>query len=232
MPLHDDPSYPKTSIDGRLAQGGLADQAGPPLTGRLYLRAFDEAGAEHRLILDPRYYGLFLEVDGDAYILAEATVAPRFIPSAGSGPQLPALPQEADALIPRDLLWSHVQAAATAIDPRIVLGICYQESSFRNWRVHMDGTGAGLFGLDDGGLLPDFERWSGLQCGRGQNHIVIPPELQIRYACEQLGRYATQFGGDSYAAARAWHRGVGLMNDAHGQQYEALIRAHVQELFG
>lgn len=115
-------------------------------------------------------------------------------------------------------------------DPGVVAGILYQESGFRNYRVHNDGTGHGLVGLDDNGLLPDFERWSGLHIGRGANAAVIPPESQIRYLAKMLADW-TQKYGDAYAGARAWHRGEGLMNDARGQQYEQLIRTHAANLY-
>lgn len=130
-------------------------------------------------------------------------------------------------------LYPHMEAACAefGFDPKVLAAICYQESGFRNWRVHHDGTGAGLFGFDDNGLLPDFERWSGLSVGRGYSHAIIPPEIQIRYASYQLKRYADHYG-DVWAAARAWHRGGGLMNDTRGQQYEQTIRAHVRTLFG
>lgn len=116
------------------------------------------------------------------------------------------------------------------IDPRVVAGVAYQESGLRNWRVHADGTGAGLFGLDDGGLLPDFERWSGLVIGRGRQHAMIPPARQIEYASMQLAAYARQYG-DAWTACAVWHRGEGLYRDQRGTDYIGLIRAHVQRLF-
>lgn len=122
-------------------------------------------------------------------------------------------------------------AAEFGADEGVVAGIVEQESGFRNWRVHRDGTGHGLVGLDDNGLLPDFERWSGLSVGRGASAAIIPPELQIRYLARFVAAETRKFG-DPYAAARAWYRGEGLMDDAAGQHYEALIRAHVAELYG
>ncbi len=140
---------------------------------------------------------------------------------------------EPDHLFSFAELWPVIQAASRThqVDGRVIAGICRQESGFRNWRVHRDGTGHGLFGLDDNGLLPDFERWTGVQVGRGYRADIIAPELQIEYACYQMARYTAKFG-DPYTAARAWHRGERLMWDQLGANYEALIRAHVRALFG
>lgn len=124
----------------------------------------------------------------------------------------------------------HAAAREYGADERVMAGVAYQESGFRNWRVHHDGTGHGLIGLDDNGMLPEFERWSGTHVGRGAGAAIIPPELQIRYLAYQLKRYADLYG-DFYAAARAWHRGGRLMNDSLGHNYERLIRAHINDLF-
>jgi len=129
-------------------------------------------------------------------------------------------------------LWPTIQAAAAqyGADPQIVAAIMAQESSFRNWRGHRDGTGHGLFGLDDNGLLPDFEQWSGLRVGRGQQASSIPPRPQIEFAARILAAFTQQFGS-AINAARVWHRGPGLWQDAQGDFYESRIRAHLQELF-
>jgi hypothetical protein len=116
-------------------------------------------------------------------------------------------------------------------DYRVIAGIAYQESGFKNWRVHADGTGFGLFGLDDNGLLPDFERWSGLSVGRGASHRPVTPNQQIEYAAYQLARYQTQLG-DPILAAQAWHRGMGGYADSLGVNYGNLIRSHITRLFG
>jgi hypothetical protein len=146
---------------------------------------------------------------------------------------MPDLTDEPDHLFTFEELWPTISAAGAELgfDAQVLAGIIEQESGFRNWRVHRDGTGHGLLGLDDNGLLPDFERWSGLSIGRGQAAASIPIVPQIRYAAHALADYAGRLGGP-YAAARAWHRGEGLMDDAAGQHYEQLIRAHVAELFG
>lgn len=118
---------------------------------------------------------------------------------------------------------------------RVLAAITYQESGFRNWRVHHDGTGHGLIGLDDNGMLPDFEDWLGVSrgtVGRGYDAQVIPVGSQLRYLAFAIGRYGSRYGGDDYAAARAWHRGPGLMDDWRGLNYEQLIRAHIVTLFG
>ena len=141
------------------------------------------------------------------------------------------LPDEPDRRFTLNDLWPTIVAYSTNFDPRIVAAVAYQESGFKNYVVHADGTGYGLFGLDDNGLLPDFERWSGILVGRGHNHKSISPTHQIAYAAYQLARYQSAYG-DAYSACRAWHRGGGLMNDSRGQNYEALIRQHVKTLFG
>jgi hypothetical protein len=155
--------------------------------------------------------------------------APEPIPM----PQSPDLTDEPDHLFSFEELWPTIKAAGDefGFDAQVLAGIMEQEGGFRNWRVHRDGTGHGLLGLDDNGLLPDFERWSGITVGRGQSAISIPIAPQIRYAAHALADYADRLGGP-YAAARAWHRGEGQMNDTRGQQYETLIRAHVADLFG
>jgi hypothetical protein len=80
-------------------------------------------------------------------------------------------------------------------------------------------------------MFPGFEQWSGLNIGRGSSAASIPIVPQIRYAAKVLADYAKKYGGP-WAAARAWHRGEGNMNDARGQNYEQLIRGHVHDLFG
>lgn len=114
--------------------------------------------------------------------------------------------------------------------PKVLAAICYQESTFINWRVHRDGTGHGLFGLDDNGLLPDFERRFNMTIGRGPTANIIPIQPQIEYTKSVLQFYSLKYGGP-YAAARVWHRGESMYQDALGDIYEQKIRQHVQELF-
>jgi SH3-like domain-containing protein len=143
------------------------------------------------------------------------------------------LTDEADHYFGFAVLWPHIQVAAGKFgaDAQVIAGIMYQESGFKNVRVHNDGTGHGLFGFDDNGLLPDFEQWSGIQVGRGQAAISIPPRPQMEYCARIIAAYTLQFG-NAINAARVWHRGAGLWQDDRGQNYENLIRAHIQELFG
>lgn len=116
-------------------------------------------------------------------------------------------------------------------DPHVVAAVGWQESKFRNYTVHDDGTGFGLFGLDDNGMLPAFEQWSGLSVGRGAGHGRVSPDKQIEYTTMQLKRYADVYG-DPILATQAWHRGGGAYLDERGVNYGNLIRAHMRTLFG
>ena len=133
-----------------------------------------------------------------------------------------------EALFPRIQFW----AAQFGADSRVLAGIVQQESGFKNFLVHFDGTGHGLIGLDDNGLLPDFEQKMGIFVGRGHNAISIPPDLQMQYLAMTIAAMARDHGGDSFAAAREWHRGRGLMNDSLGFRYQSLIEGHIKILFG
>lgn len=113
---------------------------------------------------------------------------------------------------------------------RILAAIAKQESGFKNYRVHFDGTGHGLFGLDDNGMLPSFEQFSGISVGRGATANIIPIEPQIEFAKHILSQYSQKYGGP-YQAARVWHRGEGQYQDTLGDKYEALIRQHEIDLF-
>jgi len=143
------------------------------------------------------------------------------------------LPNEPDHHFGFQALRATIEAAAGEFgaDMKVVAAILAQESGFTNWRVHRDGTGHGLIGLDDNGLLPDFERWSGLSCGRGFNAISIPPGLQIRYCAKTIAAYTRTYGS-AYNAARVWHRGPNLWTDQLGDIYEDLIDGHIGRLFG
>ena len=149
-------------------------------------------------------------------------------PDDGSG-----LSDEPDFAFGFEALWPYIQASAAkyGADPQVIAAIMEQESGFTNWRVHRDGTGHGLFGLDDNGLLPDFEEWSGLSCGRGQGAISIPPGPQIDYCCKTIAGLSSEYGS-AFNAARVWHRGPGLWQDDRGAGYGQLIRDHIAELFG
>jgi LysM repeat protein len=161
------------------------------------------------------------------------------VPAApGEGPERPAgpgeeLPDVPDARLGFAALWPSIAecAARYETDARVLAGIICQESDFVNWRVHRDGTGHGLIGLDDNGLLPDFERWSGRAFGRGEGCASIPAALQVEYLARIIAASARQHGGDALAAARQWHRGPRLMDDERGWHYQALIQGHIARLF-
>ena len=78
--------------------------------------------------------------------------------------------------------------------------------------------GAALLGVIDL-LTPDLRVPSAAGVAQARRNAVARTEL------------AQEFGS-AYNAARVWHRGPGLWQDAAGDNYEALIRRHVQELFG
>jgi SH3-like domain-containing protein len=157
-------------------------------------------------------------------------VASEFLQPVEDGGELSNAP---DHFFGFEILWPHIQAAAGEFgaDARMIAAIMKQESGFQNRRVHDDHTGHGLFGFDDNGLLPDFEQWSGLACGRGDNAISIPPGPQIRYCAKTVAAFTSTFGS-AINAARVWHRGPSLWRDARGDNYEELMRAHIRSLFG
>jgi hypothetical protein len=145
-----------------------------------------------------------------------------------------ALTDDADHVFGFEVLWPYIQASAAkyGADAEVIAAIMKQESGFANIRVHNDGTGHGLFGLDDNGLLADFEKFSGLSCGRGQTARSIPPLPQIDYCARTIAAYTSDPEiGTAINAARAWHRGGRLWRDEFGQIYEDLVRGHIQTLF-
>ncbi len=149
------------------------------------------------------------------------------------GPRpLTTLPQARDARIDKAALapWIEKYAGQYGVDPRLVAAVVAQESSFINHGVHRDGTGHGLIGLDDNGLLPDFEAWSGVRVGRGRRAATIAPEKQIEFLARTLADFTERVGGDAWEAVRAWHAGMGGRNRANGVGYEALIRGRLPEI--
>ncbi len=106
------------------------------------------------------------------------------------------LPQGRDAQLSLQMLWPYIQKYAEkyGVDPRVLAGIIAQESGFKNYGVHRDGTGHGLIGLDDNGLLPSFERWSGQHFGRGASARTIPPELQVEFLAKTMAEYKQRHG--------------------------------------
>ncbi len=165
-------------------------------------------------------------------------------PSGPTGPTGPAptgpLTNEMNHQFSLNETWPYIKHYANqyGFDPRTLAGMIQQESTFKNYQVHFDGTGHGLLGLDDNGLLGDFEGWvrrnkpgqEGYSAGRGSSAQSIPPDWQIEYAAQKLASFKNAYGSDM-AAARAWHRGPGLMNDSLGYRYQNLIQGHMNNLF-
>jgi LysM repeat protein len=146
------------------------------------------------------------------------------------------LSPEPNAFLGFAAVFPHLQVVGErhGTDARILAGIIEQESGFVNFRVHHDGTGHGLAGLDDNGLLPDFERFCGVApgaFGRGQDARTLNPEQQLEYLATTIAAFTRQFGS-RMAAARCWHRGPGRMDDARGFGYQSLIQSHILRLFG
>ncbi|HYV46525.1 MAG TPA: LysM peptidoglycan-binding domain-containing protein [Myxococcaceae bacterium] len=162
-------------------------------------------------------------------------------PTPGPGPVPPGpLTNEMNHQFSLPETWPSIKQYSNqyGLDPHVLAGMMYQESGFKNWQVHADGTGHGLLGLDDNGLLPDFEQWvrankpgqESYSAGRGAGASSIPPDWQIEYSAQKLASMSRAYGGD-FAAARAWYRGPGGMNDSMGYHYENLIRSHIANLF-
>ena len=171
-----------------------------------------------------------IEVGQRIVIPAAGSVAPARVRLQTDAGEIPDTP---DLVIGFPRLWPVIQAAAGEFraDGQVMAGIVHQESSFKNFRVHGDGTGHGLIGLDDHGLLPAFEAWSGMAVGRGAAAVSIPPGLQMRFLARTIAELTARHG-NAFAAAREWHAGRGGMNGPAGLHYEELIRAHIVKLFG
>lgn len=158
--------------------------------------------------------------------------------------QLPSgrLSQAPDHAFSLDELYPYitVYCQAYGFESEVLAAIVYRESTWTNWVVHKDGTGHGLVGLDDNGLLPGFEVWvrrnKGVEnqwyyVGRGSSASPIPPEWQLEYAAMMLAMMKRKYGGSTYSAVREWHCGPRI-NTSDGINYENLIRKHVKEFFG
>lgn len=132
-----------------------------------------------------------------------------------------------------EAMWPSIQRYARqyGVSPENVAGLIRQESHFQNFRVHADGTGHGIAGLDDGGRRCEFERWSGEYIGSGRNANVASVDRQIEFVARTLGSTTRRYGSEN-AALREWHRGAGGMNDSRGYQYQSLIARRRQEIFG
>ncbi|MDP2272048.1 MAG: transglycosylase SLT domain-containing protein [Archangium sp.] len=145
---------------------------------------------------------------------------------------LPSLPRARNAEIDVRTLapWIAKYAGKYGVNPQIVAAVVAQESSFINHGVHDDGTGHGLIGLDDNGLLPEFEKWSGTRVGRGHRANTIAPEKQIEFLAMKLDKLTEKFGGREWEAVRAWHGGNGGRNRPHAKHYEQLIRGRIPQI--
>lgn len=149
------------------------------------------------------------------------------------GPRpLPSLPRARNAAIDVTTLapWIAKYADKYGANPQLMAAVVAQESSFVNHGVHRDGTGHGLIGLDDKGLLPDFEKWSGVKVGRGKRANTIAPEKQIEFLAMKLAKLTEKFGGNEWEAVRAWHGGTGGRNRPHAKEYERIIRGRIPEI--
>ncbi len=153
-------------------------------------------------------------------------------PGSGSVSSLEPFSTRADAKIGFNALYPSLQKIARKykVDVKLLSAVVYQESTFTNWRVHPDGTGHGLVGLDDNGLLLDFERWACMKVGRGQLARTIPVAPQLEFLGMRMKQMVRKYG-NSMAAARAWHRGAGGMWDALGDKYANLITNRINQLF-
>lgn len=155
-----------------------------------------------------------------------------FEPEPAVDPSSSAFSMEPDHAFSLTELWPLISrySAKYDTDPKILAGMVQQESTFHNYRVHRDGTGHGLLGLDDGGLRKDFEAWSGLYIGPGPTANIVPVEPQLEFAARQLRRFQDYYGEDEFVGARAWHAGGSGRNSERGKNYERLIRARIVEL--
>lgn len=160
-------------------------------------------------------------------------------PGGGTTPTGP-LTNEPNHQFSLNETWPFIKKYANqyGFDPHVLAGMIQQESTFKNYLVHRDGTGHGLLGLDDNGLLGDFEQWvrqtkpgqESYSVGRGSAAQSIDPEWQIEYAAKKLSELSRAYGGD-LAATRVWHRGPTYYNDAQGWNYQNLITGHMSRLF-
>jgi soluble lytic murein transglycosylase-like protein len=150
----------------------------------------------------------------------------------GGNRPLPVLPRARDATIDVRTLapWIAKYADKYGTNPQLMAAVVAQESSFINHGVHRDGSGHGLIGLDDKGLLPDFEKWSGIRVGRGSRAATIAPEKQIEFLAMKLAKLTTKFHGREWEAVRAWHAGNGGRNRPHAHHYERLVRGRIPQI--
>ena len=222
----------------------FAAQAGAPPG----LRATVRAGSTPNLRAEPfEQAGLLGQVPSGAHVPLRAKAFfpvwwdgvdgwmwGELLSSGAAGPAaLPVLSEQADAVLGFHacLPWIESFAARYGADAQVLAGIVAQESDFVNVRVHHDGTGHGLIGLDDNGLLPFFEQWSGLSVGRDGHARSIPPALQLEYLARTIAALAQAHGGNFLIAARQWHTGAFGIWGVHGDNYEVLIRGHIARLF-
>lgn len=133
-------------------------------------------------------------------------------------------------------LWPYlvVYGEQHRFNPKIIAAMIQQESTWHNYRVHRDGTGHGLLGLDENGLLRDYQTKYGVYVGLGANAEIMPPELQIDFTAWQLRRYMDAYPDvmtDPVKAAQAWHASGGGRDSPRGLSYREKILGHITRLF-
>jgi NlpC/P60 family len=230
LPASGESEQPVSQVTFQLTEGGVRLRAQPSTSADIVV---EDLGHGAVMTLSDQV----VEADGHRWRNVRTVaglvgwVAAEFLrtPAAADSDELT---DEADHAFGFETLWPHIQAAAAKYnaDAQIIAAIMKQESGFTNWRVHRDGTGHGLFGFDDNGLLPDFEQWTGKTYGRGASAESIPPTPQLEYCATTIAAYTGTYGS-AFKAARVWHRGPNLWEDTRGQQYEDLIRDHIDTLF-
>lgn len=113
------------------------------------------------------------------------------------------------------------------VDAGTLAAIVRTESNFENHRLHDDGHGHGLVGLDDrrGARGRHFEQQTGISLGRGRNSNIVSGRAQIDYLARTLSESTRRYGNEN-AAIREWHRGHSDRNDETGYAYQRRVEAN------